>query len=99
MYPEARVVVDEKAGLTLYPSPPPISERKKQPSGEVGLYLRAPAQTEGTMPINRELRWFYPIDWPEISRRVRFERAGGVCEGCGRPHGADCPLPARRPLV
>ncbi len=38
------------------------------------------------MPINRELRWFYPIDWPEISRRVRFERAGGVCEGCGRPH-------------
>jgi hypothetical protein len=39
------------------------------------------------LPINRELRWFYPIDWPEISRRVRFERAGGVCEGCGRPHG------------
>ena len=39
------------------------------------------------MPINRELRWFYPIDWPEISRRVRFERAGGVCERCGRPHG------------
>ena len=39
------------------------------------------------MPIKRELRWFYPIDWPELSRRVRFERAGGVCEGCGRPHG------------
>ena len=39
------------------------------------------------MPIKRELRWFYPIDWPEISRRVCFERAGGVCEGCGRPHG------------
>ena len=39
------------------------------------------------MPIKRELRWFYPIDWPEISRRVRFERAGGVCERCGRRHG------------
>jgi hypothetical protein len=39
------------------------------------------------VPIKRELRWFYPVDWPEISRRVRFERAGGVCEGCGRPHG------------
>ncbi len=39
------------------------------------------------MPIKPELRWFYPIDWPEISRRVRFERAGGLCEGCGRPHG------------
>ena len=39
------------------------------------------------MPIKRELWWFYPIDWPEISRRVRFERAGGVCERCGRRHG------------
>ena len=38
------------------------------------------------MPINRELLWLYPTDWPEISRRVRFERAGGVCEDCGRPH-------------
>lgn len=28
VYPEARVVVDERAGLTLYPSPPPVSERK-----------------------------------------------------------------------
>jgi hypothetical protein len=30
------------------------------------------------LPIKRELRWFYPIDWPEISRRARFEHAGGV---------------------
>jgi hypothetical protein len=27
VYPEARVTVDEKHGLTLYPSPPPVSER------------------------------------------------------------------------
>jgi hypothetical protein len=39
------------------------------------------------MPIRAELRWFYPIDWPQISRRIRFERARGRCEGCGRPHG------------
>jgi hypothetical protein len=39
------------------------------------------------MPIKPELRWFYPSDWPDISRRVRFDRAGGVCEGCCRPHG------------
>jgi hypothetical protein len=39
------------------------------------------------MPIKRELRWFYPIDWKELSRRVRFGRAGGACELCGRPHG------------
>jgi hypothetical protein len=41
----------------------------------------------GLMPIRREMREFYPSDWPEISRRVRFERAGGICQGCGRPHG------------
>lgn len=39
------------------------------------------------MPILRRYRWFYPIDWPQISRHVRFERAGGRCEQCGRPHG------------
>jgi len=33
------------------------------------------------------MREVYPSDWPEISRRVRFERAGGICQGCGRPHG------------
>ena len=25
------------------------------------------------MPIKSELRWFYPIDWPQISRQVRFD--------------------------
>jgi hypothetical protein len=39
------------------------------------------------MPIRPEMRGFYSSDWPEISRRVRFERAAGVCQGCGRPHG------------
>ena len=40
------------------------------------------------MPIRPELRPLYPADWPELSRRIRFERAGGECERCGRPHGA-----------
>jgi hypothetical protein len=39
------------------------------------------------MPIKAEMRWFYPTDWPQLSRFVRFERAGGVCQGCGQPHG------------
>jgi hypothetical protein len=39
------------------------------------------------MPIRPELRELYPRDWVEISRKIRFERAGGVCQGCGRPHG------------
>ena len=39
------------------------------------------------MPIRPERRYFYPIDWPIISRHIRFERAKGRCETCGRPHG------------
>jgi len=39
------------------------------------------------MPIKKELKGFYPIDWYELSRVIRFERAGGRCERCGRPHG------------
>ena len=40
------------------------------------------------MPIRRELRPLYPPQWRELSRKVRFERAGGRCQRCGRPHGA-----------
>ena len=39
------------------------------------------------MPIRRELRYFYPIDWPQHSALIRFGRARGRCERCGRPHG------------
>lgn len=39
------------------------------------------------MPIRPDLRPLYPPDWPEISRRIRFERAGGRCERCDRQHG------------
>ena len=38
------------------------------------------------MPIRREHRYFYPVDWPQLSATIRFKRAGGRCEGCGRPH-------------
>ncbi|WP_242140648.1 hypothetical protein [Sphingomonas sp. TREG-RG-20F-R18-01] len=40
------------------------------------------------MPIMPEHRWLYPIDWPELSRLIRFCRAKGRCEHCRRPHGA-----------
>ena len=42
------------------------------------------------MPIRPEQREKYPPDWPEISRRIRFERAEGRCECdglCGESHG------------
>ena len=38
------------------------------------------------MPIRAELRHLYPPNWRELSRRVRFERAGGRCQVCRRPH-------------
>lgn len=39
------------------------------------------------MPIRRSTRFFYPIDWPQISDAIRFGRAKGRCEQCQRPHG------------
>jgi hypothetical protein len=41
------------------------------------------------MPIAREHRWLYPIDWRELSAFIRFNRAKGRCEYCRRPHGRD----------
>lgn len=42
------------------------------------------------MPIRVEEKARYPADWEEISRRIRFERAGNKCELCGaenyKPH-------------
>ncbi|MGI4876673.1 MAG: hypothetical protein ACRYG4_04235 [Janthinobacterium lividum] len=39
------------------------------------------------MPIRPEQKWYYPIDWPQLSAVVRFDRAKGRCERCRRPHG------------
>ena len=39
------------------------------------------------MPIRPEHRALYPDDWPQLSASIRFGRAKGRCEGCGRPHG------------
>src|SRR6516165_5367303 len=38
------------------------------------------------MPIRPELRSLYPPHWRKLSSQVRFERAGGKCQRCGRPH-------------
>ena len=39
------------------------------------------------MPIRPATRARYPFDWKLLSAAVRFRRAGGQCESCGRPHG------------
>lgn len=42
------------------------------------------------MPISPDKKKLYPPDWKEISKRIRFERAGNKCEWCGaenhKPH-------------
>ena len=38
------------------------------------------------MPIRPDQRWFYPIDWKELSHEIRINRAKALCENCGRPH-------------
>jgi hypothetical protein len=40
------------------------------------------------MPIRRALLPLYGPDWDSLSHRIRFDRAQGRCEACGRPHGA-----------
>ncbi|MBK8751707.1 MAG: hypothetical protein IPL99_08680 [Candidatus Competibacteraceae bacterium] len=39
------------------------------------------------MPINPDFRHLYPPHWRELANQIKFERAGGRCERCGRPHG------------
>ncbi|SFK59662.1 hypothetical protein SAMN05444581_111111 [Methylocapsa palsarum] len=41
------------------------------------------------MPIRPEYKWYYPVDWPQLSAMIRFERAKGRCETCGGPHGRE----------
>ncbi|KAB1076494.1 hypothetical protein [Methylobacterium soli] len=41
--------------------------------------------------MRREHRCFSPIDWPQLSAVIPLRRAGGCCEGCGRPHGQNVP--------
>jgi hypothetical protein len=40
------------------------------------------------MPIHPDYRHLYPPHWRELANQIKFERAGGRCEGCGREHGA-----------
>ena len=41
---------------------------------------------DSPMPIHPALKTHYASDWRLISDAIRFDRAGGRCEACGRPH-------------
>jgi len=46
-----------------------------KPSLSAGREIIAPLKS--SMPIRPEYKWFYPIDWPQLSAVIRFERAKG----------------------
>lgn len=48
------------------------------------------------MPMNPR---DYPPTWRELSRRLRFERAGGKCEQCGAEHGQPHPVSGKRVVL
>lgn len=69
-------------------------------AGPASTACLASRQATGVgMPIRREMHGFYPSDWPQISRKVRFERAAGICQSCGRPHGMTVRCLPDGPLV
>lgn len=50
-------------------------------------------------PIRASERGKYPANWPAISNRIRFERAGGKCEWCGAEHGKPHPETGSRVVL
>jgi len=53
------------------------------------VLLGVPLRRKGYLMIHPSEKSRYPKGWREISRRIRFDRAGGSCEwpACGAPHG------------
>lgn len=58
------------------------------------------------MPIHAENRARYPKDWPQISMRIRRDRAGWQCEQvdaqgirCGAVHGEPHPITGSKVIL
>jgi hypothetical protein len=66
----------------------PIVFQFLNPQSPALLLVNGPMRLQGeiAMPIRPELRPLYPPHWRELSSQVRFVRAGGKCQRCGRPH-------------
>jgi len=62
----------------------PVSNETGFPAPTLDPTFRLPVSF--AMPIRPELRPLYPPHWRELSNHVRFARAGGKCQRCGRPH-------------
>jgi hypothetical protein len=90
-YQAAREVIGCQVGMVKKRVMPRATHADQRPG--IGRLLSrryaflTPGGTVRPMPIRPEHRFFYPIDWPQLSAVIRFGRAKGCCEGCGRPHG------------
>jgi hypothetical protein len=58
----------------------------RERNGTFSLLFSSTLTHRVAMPIRAENRWLYPIDWEQLSHRIRFDRAGARCERCARPH-------------
>src|SRR5437879_1829910 len=41
----------------------------------------------------------YPKSWPELSKKLRFERAGNKCEKCGAENHKPHPVPGSKVVL
>ena len=51
------------------------------------------------MPIHPSQKPLYPPDWPQISARIRFDRARARCEWCGAVHNQAHPITGARVIL
>jgi hypothetical protein len=74
---------------TTSPRPPlrgsanPASVKNR---GKSALPAYSLVRYDSLVPIHRALKNHYAADWRLISDAIRFDRAGGRCEDCDRPH-------------
>jgi hypothetical protein len=54
--------------------------------GKFVLSTGWPVGYDSPMPIHPALKHHYAADWRRLSDAIRFGRAAGRCEDCGRPH-------------
>jgi hypothetical protein len=61
-----------------------VSDKLKMSRVAASVFYDSSIRGRIPMPIGASLRWFYPIDGPQLSREVRFGHARGRCETYSR---------------
>jgi hypothetical protein len=80
VYPEARIIIDEKAGLTLYPSPPPVPERGRRSVTSLGLCSRCSHSGSASDTCHVPARRFSVADGSTVPAFDKATRRSTLCE-------------------